>query len=97
MKAPLPFETMPLAERVAILRALAQKLQIFARIAKHDDDPIWQSLLGLSVRLETCTEEVAADPCRGDDVVEKSLRLLRRFELCRSQETFPEFAVTSRH
>lgn len=93
MKAPLSFETLPLAEREAVLRALAQKLQIFARIAKRDDDPIWPSLLGLSVRLEKCSEEVAADPRRGDDVVEKSLKLLSRFELCRSEEAVHSPAV----
>lgn len=97
MKAPRSFETMPIDERESILRGVAKMLLNSACIAKRDDDPIWQSLLGLSVRLEKCSEEVAADPCRGGDVVEKSLRLLSRFELLRSQETIHEFAVTPRH
>jgi len=40
---------------------------------------------------------IAADPCRGDNVVEKSLRLLSGFELRRSKRPFPEVAMKPPH
>jgi hypothetical protein len=97
MTASLPFEKVPLDEREAILRALAQRLQTCASVAKNAEDPVWQQLLELSVRLAGCSAEIAADPCRGDNVVEKSLRLLSGFELRRSKRPFPEVAMKPPH
>ena len=97
MTTPPPFESMSLEERTAILRALAHRIQISARVAERDFDPVCQLLLALSVRLAGCCEEVAADPLRGDDVVEKALRLLSEFALRRPEGTIHEFAITSRH
>ncbi len=71
MTIPPPFESMSVDERMAILRALAHRLQICARAAERDCDPVCELLLALSVRLSGCCEEVAADPLRGADVVKK--------------------------
>ena len=97
MTNPLPFEKMPVEERQAILRALAHKLHACALIAERDGDPVWKLLLALSARLEGSSEEVAADPCRGENVVRKSLKLLSEFELRRPHGTVHEFAIMPRH
>ncbi len=51
MTTPPPFEKTSAEERKAILKALAHRLQISARLAERDSDPICRSLLALSVRL----------------------------------------------
>ncbi|MDM9649301.1 hypothetical protein QTL96_28165 [Rhizobium sp. S163] len=87
MTTPPPFEKTSAEERKAILKALAHRLQISARIAERGSDPICRSLLALSVRLAGSCEEVAADPKRGNDVIEKALRLLSEFALRRPERT----------
>ena len=81
MTTPPPFEKTSVEARKTILKGLAHRLQISAHIAERDSDPIFRLLLALSTRLAGSCEDVAADPRRADDVVEKVLRVLSEFAL----------------